>query len=263
MQAQPLCSRHLLTGAALATVLTLAPTALMAQSQPDSIPRDYYRAEFVILERLVDPTGIEEQMSGKQVEPSIQPDKALWVNQEGGTHRSDLELVPQGELHLNQAAARLERSGNYRVLTATGWYQAFPPDYDGEPLQVAVGNWLTEAGQHAVEGHIVVDRQRFLHVGIHLNHWMVNEDSLQPVSTPELPAADSAERDDGEAPALQADSGFADAGLFDVAETPAAAPLQLITWIRETRRMRSEEIHFIDSPTVGVLVFFKRIEAGN
>ena len=38
------------------------------------------------------------------------------------------------------------------------------------------------------------------------------------------------------------------------------APLELITWIRETRRMRSEEIHFIDSPTVGVLVFFRKIE---
>ncbi|MCS5561751.1 MAG: peptidoglycan binding protein CsiV, partial [Marinobacter nauticus] len=38
------------------------------------------------------------------------------------------------------------------------------------------------------------------------------------------------------------------------------APVELVTWIRETRRMRSEEIHFIDSPTVGVLVFFKKIE---
>ena len=41
----------------------------------------------------------------------------------------------------------------------------------------------------------------------------------------------------------------------------APAPLELLTWIRENRRMRSEEIHFLDSPTIGVLVFFKKIEA--
>ncbi len=35
---------------------------------------------------------------------------------------------------------------------------------------------------------------------------------------------------------------------------------ELLTWIRETRRMRSEEVHFLDSPTIGVLVFFKKIE---
>lgn len=265
MQAQPLCSRQLLVvaGAALTTALTLAPTALMAQSPSGSVPQDYYRAEFVILERLVDPTSIEEQMSGKHVEPSSQLDKALWVDQEGGSHRSDLNLVPRSELHLNQAAARLERSGNYRVLAAAGWYEAFPPDYDGEPLQVAVGDWLTEAGQRAVEGHIVVDRQRFLHVGVHLNHWMLNKEGLSTAATPELPPEEAAERDGEEVLMLQADSDSTAANLVEAAETPAVAPLQLVTWIRETRRMRSEEIHFIDSPTIGVLVFFKRIEAGD
>ncbi|MCL1488093.1 MAG: peptidoglycan binding protein CsiV [Marinobacter sp.] len=35
---------------------------------------------------------------------------------------------------------------------------------------------------------------------------------------------------------------------------------QLLTWIRETRRMRSSEIHFLDSPTIGVLIYFAKIE---
>ncbi|WP_291829920.1 CsiV family protein [Marinobacter sp.] len=250
-----------MAGAVLATALTLAPATLMAQSQSESIPQDYYRAEFVILERLVDPAGIEEQMSGKHVEPSVQVDKALWVSQEGGSHRSDLKLVPRSELHLNQAAARLERSGNYRLLAATGWYEAFPPDYDGEPLQVAVGDWLTEAGQRAVEGHIVVDRQRFLHVGVHLNHWVIDEDGLRAARVLEQPSQDPDEPNNEQAPISQRASDQATEGLLEVSERPALAPLKLATWIRETRRMRSEEIHFIDSPTIGVLVFFKRIEA--
>lgn len=246
----------------MAIALALAPSTLMAQSTSSGAPKDYYRAEFVILERLVDPRGIEEQMSGKQVEPTVQSDKALWVAQQDGGHLSDLKLVPRSELHLNQAAARLERSGNYRILAATGWYEAFPPDYDGEPLQVAIGDWLAEAGQHGVEGFIEVDRQRFLHVGVHLNHWMINQDALQSVAI-DLPLEQPAEADADQLTAIQTGSGSSVASHLEIERTPAVAPLQLVTWIRETRRMRSEEIHFIDSPTIGVLVFFKRIEAGS
>ncbi|KPQ29678.1 MAG: Protein of unknown function (DUF2803) [Marinobacter excellens HL-55] len=251
-----------MAGATLAMALALAPSALMAQSQPGNAPKDYYRAEFIILERLVDPKGIEEQMSGKQVDPTIQPDKTLWAAQQDGSHRSDLKLVPRSELHLNQAAARLERSGNYRVLAATGWYEAFPPDYDGEPLQIAMGDWLAEAGLHTVEGFIEVDRQRFLHVGVHLNHWMINPDALRSPAM-DLPPEASGEQETEQSAEIQAGSGSTAEGFFEIAQTPDAEPLQLVTWIRETRRMRSEEIHFIDSPTIGVLVFFKRIEAGS
>lgn len=44
-------------------------------------------------------------------------------------------------------------------------------------------------------------------------------------------------------------------------QLPAASSMtpELLTWIRETRRMRSEEIHYLDSPTIGVLIFFRKI----
>ncbi|MEO9588720.1 MAG: CsiV family protein, partial [Marinobacter sp.] len=51
------------------------------------------------------------------------------------------------------------------------------------------------------------------------------------------------------------------AGTDQAPVSSASQPkAELITWIRETRRMRSEEVHFLDSPTIGVLVFFKKIE---
>ena len=260
MQAQQFCLRHTVIGALLVAALMLAPTVLMAQSPSGNVPRDYYRAEFIILQRLVDPSGIEEKMSGKQVEPTIQPDRALWVQQADGNRRSDLKLVPQSELHLNQAARRLENSGNYRVLAATGWYQTFPPDYDGEPLEIGLGDWLPEAGQRAVEGHITIDRQRFLHVGIHLNHWMIDESAPRVVQVAQnVSSEDSIES--GVSEASDPRPGTEDGARFELSEaTSSASPLKLVTWIRETRRMRSEEIHFIDSPTIGVLVFFKRVE---
>ncbi|TVT35797.1 MAG: 5'-methylthioadenosine phosphorylase [Marinobacter vinifirmus] len=208
MQARDLCFKQALT-AALALAFVLVPAGKALAQTPD----DFYRAEVVIVERLADPSAIEEQMAGMPVEPPLSGIRSLWVEDANGNRASDVRLAARNELYLNQAAARLENSGNYRVLATAGWYQTFPPNYNGSPMRVAVGKWLGGAGERAVEGHIEIDRQRYLHVKVHLNHWQEGEEQQE-----------------------------------------------LITWIRETRRMRSEEIHFIDSPTVGVLVFFRKIE---
>ncbi|MGC8119345.1 CsiV family protein [Marinobacter sp. VGCF2001] len=253
-----------MASATLALSVALASPGLWAQSVPETVPDDYYRAEIVILQRLVDPAGIEEQMSGKIVDTAEEPGKTLWVEPETGERITELNLVPREELHLGQAANRLERSGNYRVLATAGWYEAFPPDYQGAPLQVATGNWLTEPGQRAVEGQITIDRKRYLHVNVHLNHWAAGtaskeasplpEDPAEPESTPE--AAVDQNRNNIPNGTIN-DTG---ANALPPAYEQSVAPPELITWIRETRRMRSEEIHFIDSPTIGVLVFFKKIE---
>ncbi|HET8848935.1 MAG TPA: CsiV family protein [Marinobacter sp.] len=219
MQARNVNLKSFVARLALTAALSLLIALPVAAQSGGNIPDDYYRAEIVILERLVDPDTITEQMAGKTIEP-LEPAKLrMWVEDANGNVSTDLRLVPTGELHLSSAIDRLERSGKYRVLASAGWYEAFPPDYQGEPLQVETGEWLPAARQHSVEGRITIDRQRFLHVDVQLNHWQVDEVAMPP------------------------------------------APLELITWIRETRRMRSEEIHFIDSPTIGVLVFFKKIEA--
>jgi len=240
LQARDICSRPPLIAIALALAFLLVPAgAAMAQARAD-----FYRAEIVIVERLVAPASVQEQMADKQVEPPLNGISSLWVVDASGNRQSDVSLAGRNELHLNQAAARLENSGNYRVLATAGWYQSFPPNYDGQPMKVAIGDWLSQAGQRAVEGHIEIDRQRYLHVNVHLNHWQDSGQS-QPASSTAAEDGNQAENQ------LQPDAAYPSA---------AAAPAELITWIRETRRMRSEEIHFIDSPTIGVLVFFRRIE---
>ena len=258
------------TQAALAALLMLF-SAIGAAQQPERplapgkpVPDDYYRAEFVILQRIVDPDAVNEQMSGRTVEPPVQTDEVLWSVRADGTTQSTLNLAPRKDLHLASAADRLERSGRYRVLATAGWYEAFPPDYRGTPLRVEVGDWLEGAGTRAVEGHITIDRQRYLHVEVHLNHWQLAENSQPalPAAQPAL-APETAAAPDATAPDELAEKVRPMTGLVANQDALAAAPLplELVTWIRETRRMRSEEVHFLDSPTIGVLVFFKKIEA--
>lgn len=233
--------------------------------------KDYYRAEFVIIERKVDPETLDERMASRIPEPpSPDMEEILRVVNRDGSSETTLELVPRGDLHLNSAANRLENSGRYRVLLATGWYQSFPPDFEGEPLRVAIGDWLEEAGHREVEGHITIDRQRYLHVGVQLNHWqplphgtLTGEDTIELIDGGEEGSSQSTDDADGEvdnsigALASGGDIAGDSQALISGANWPRA---ELLTWIRETRRMRSEEVHFLDSPTIGVLVFFKKIE---
>lgn len=226
------------------TLLTALLAATSMASHAQETPDDYYRAEFVILERIVDPDSINERMVNKQVEPPVDTNKTLYRVDQGGSASSSLKLVNRNQLHLGNAAKRLENSGHYRVLMATGWYEAFPPDYKGEPLRIEIGDWLKQAGQREIEGNITIDRQRYLHVNVHLNHWQESQ-----VAAPTIVESESTETQG------------TDFTANDEPDLQSETPLELLTWIRETRRMRSEEIHFLDSPTIGVLVFFKKVEA--
>ncbi|MDO6440760.1 CsiV family protein [Marinobacter sp. 2_MG-2023] len=230
-----LLARTLLTAFLLTTAM-----AGHAQQTPD----DYYRAEFVILERIIDPDAVNERMVNQKVAAPTDTNKDLYSVTGDGNVISSLKLQPRSQLHLGSAANRLEASGRYRVLMSAGWYEAFPPNYKGQPLRVEIGDWLAQAGQREIEGHITIDRQRYLHVAVHLNHWQEASVAASPIAQGNPDQA----------------SDSSTAANAELAIKPDI-PLDLLTWIRETRRMRSEEIHFLDSPTIGVLVFFRKIEA--
>ncbi|WP_242634465.1 CsiV family protein [Marinobacter salicampi] len=245
-----------LLAANFALLAALAPEPVLAQQG------NLYRAEIIVLERRIDPDQVEEKMASRRPDPVPELDQKLWVMDQDGAVESTLDLVPRERLHLNSAAQRLEQSGRYRVLVAAAWRESFPPDYKGQRLQVAAGDWLPEAGQREVEGYISIDRQRFLHVTAALNHWQAHPEagSQKPDPDAGLNTGDAPARSMGSQDA-QGQGDSRDIETLDLAAEPQSTPaLELITWIRETRRMRSEEIHFLDSPTIGVLVFFKRLE---
>lgn len=239
------------------TLLTALLVATSMLSHAQQTPDDYYRAEFVILERIVAPDAVNERMINRKVEPPVETDKTLYRVAQGGSVSSSLKLVNRNQLHLDNAANRLENSGKYRVLMSAGWYEAFPPNYKGQPLRIELGDWLEHAGQRAIEGNITIDRQRYLHVAVHLNHWQEGKVAAATITEGDsaITESDSAEAAGSPPTTVSPPTTGAELNL------QPEIPLELLTWIRETRRMRSEEIHFLDSPTIGVLVFFKKVEA--
>lgn len=269
----------------LTATLVFAPGSLAQATQPSqptaptgqpaltpdqqALAEDFYRAEFVILERRIEPSAVVEKMAGRLPEPpDLDAEQILRHTDESGASQTTLKLVPRNELYLKRAAERLEQSGKYRVLLAEGWYQGFPPEFQGKPLWVTLGDWLPGAGHTDVQGMITIKRQRYLHVDVRLNHWLPQSstDNLlgldlnaETPTQPHPPRIEirPASPEDGSVDPVEALGQTAPPALIAGLNWPRA---ELLTWIQETRRMRSEEVHFLDSPTLGVLIFFKKIE---
>ncbi|MGM0571693.1 CsiV family protein [Marinobacter sp.] len=234
----------------LATLALLTVLSAAAQAQ------DRYRAEIVVLERLADPL-IQENMAGK-MPGRAESSKRLWVVDSAGNRASDLDTT--SNLTLNNAAARLESSGKYRVLMKTGWIESFPNNYNGEPLTIELGDFLEAAGHRSIEGTIEINRRRYLLVTVALNHWReaTGDNRVETIEdSGDGDTRNGGDQDPGSAP-VTADEN--DTAAISPSVQSAAADKELVTWIRETRRMRSKEIHFVDSPTIGVLIYFRPVD---
>jgi hypothetical protein len=246
-----------------------------------------YRAELVLVERLDSEQDLGERMQSRRPSTPEEIEKTLLAISDSGQAYSDIDLVPTNELYLSSAISRLKNSGRFRILLAAGWYENFPPNYQGERMGVAVGDLLatTEAqasaepreAQREIEGFISIDRQRYLHVTARLNHWektpadetdsenaLAAEDAQTAVTASPADSSlnnkrtEQATATDPESIENQAQGAQAPATTDN--QPAQKPPLQLKTWLHETRRMRSEEIHYLDSPTIGLLVYFEPVE---
>lgn len=239
--------------------------ALMSLSGTTLAQDNLYRAELVLFERLDAASSIGEEMQTRRPEPNSDVQKQLWVVGPGGQVTSDLSLIPRNNLYLSSAAARLENSGRYRVLMAAGWTQSFPPNYQGEPMRVALGDMLEETGEREVQGYIDIDRIRYLHVTAHLNHWEPASEETLREGAGQDENRDPQQSDVSQDNSLAANNPYMGARSagdeFTVTDLSAeqTSDKQLLTWLHQTRRMRSEEIHYMDSPSLGLLVYFKPI----
>ncbi|PVY75454.1 peptidoglycan-binding protein CsiV [Tamilnaduibacter salinus] len=225
-----------------------ASAPLAAQTTDDD---NLYRAELVLMERLESRDGIVEKMVDRSPAPLPEEAEALWIPQDDAPALSDRDLLPAEEMHLREAAARLERSGRYRVLMTAAWHQRYAPGFDSGPMIVQLGDKLPLLGdRRQFEGSIRIERRRYLHVHARIHHWRTTIPTLPEfTSLTDSPIAAGLSPHDG------AEQG-------EMAPAPLALPKrELVTWLHETRRMRSEKLHYLDSPTLGLLVYFEPIDA--
>ena len=148
------------------------------------------------------------------------------------------EQLPSNNLRLGGDAAALSRSPNYTLLYHKAWIQPI-----GRPSSTPKALIEAEFDDYKLEGVLTLHRQRFLHAQPHLQLTSYRQQPvrLQQPAQPEGNANDMAPSEPGVARMIDA--------------APAANTWQL----NQSRRMKSNETHYIDHPKFGVLL---RIQPG-
>lgn len=154
------------------------------------------------------------------------------------------ELDP-AENDLSRIVRSINRSSLYRLLTHKSWHQPVVSEADATPVLLQAGHHYDD--YYEIDGTIKLSRSRFLHLSTDL--WYTEFSPLYNTSN-------------GSIEALQ---------VLDIDPTLAKANPKVVQWennrnrylpvhshpLKQSRRMRSETLHFIDHPYFGILVSVK------
>lgn len=238
----------------LLAVLLLLPASAIAEGEVR-----YYDVELIVFENLTErdrgaeswPTDLSLEAPEVYVEldrPFAGPLPASY------NRRYTFKPLAASKLRLKTEARLLEKSKRYRVLTHLAWRQpgmarkqALPVRIDipvaapapaasasSDPAsnQVAVALEAEEAPRnHRLHGFVRLVLARYLHFEADL--------AYQAEPRPETAALPEGSM------------------LFD-----ATATLDPIFHLRQTRRMRSKQLHYLDNPVLGILVLATPFEPG-
>jgi len=220
---------------ALALFPTLALLLPLAAAQGAT----WYRVEVIIFERTGSAGAHAEHWRADPGRPELA--RAVELSAGAGTAHA-YSAAARSEYALRGAAARLENSGAYRVLMHTAWRQPGFGRNRARPIHLRSGPKLLDqtgaraqgssgtstrstsiaASRAGAEGTVRLYRSRYLHFEADLLY--------------HRPA------------------GRAGAGSTSGTAGTAANWQPTLFRLRESRRMRSEEIHYLDHPLFGVLV---------
>lgn len=180
-------------------------------------------------------------------------------------------LLPQEELSFSEIKQRLLRPKDLRQLFHGAWRQPIGKRNDSESLLIRGGDQFDD--HFELEGSISLGLERYLHITTNL--WLstfVSNAGRKENPWPVLPKAPivSSANNGGSAIFKEAQSVFdqanpkSDSGMIAVSNHVIKNPFLDLTssqyavdqtsTMRQSRRMRSNELHYIDHPLMGLLV---------
>lgn len=189
--------------------------------------------------------------------------------------------LPAEDLEYRGKAAYMARNGGYRVLFHNAWLQ--PVGEQAEALPIVLDRSGDGGPWPELQGSILLYLARYLHLETDLwlntqgqyfpGRWRMPPPPLSPVSLiveePEpLPATADAigvaaparsplpARDSEPAPVGESGTADSSTGEFvaEVEETGPVYPFRHAVTLRQTRRMRSDELHYLDHPMFGLVI---------
>lgn len=257
----------------LALVASALPTASLAQEDNPNVGR-WYQVEIILFQqreesdvnetwpRFPDLTSLEHSQSLRQVPDSDEellrpiPASSLHPPEDLPSRwplvdflegkEEPMVILPKPLLQLTEEAERLHDSRGRRVILHTGWNMPVSAQADTDYLRLFDGTPID--GHYELDGTLGIYVGRFLHVQTDLNQTRY-ERTQEPMTLmrEDLPA-ESLEPGSTPVPLRQ-----------DVGSTfrfgPSLVPVESARF-QESRRMRSNELHYIDHPQLGLIIQF-------
>lgn len=183
--------------------------------------------------------------------------------------QQSLQALPENAHLLHSELRRLQRRDDFQVLYSASWIQAVPDRQHPLPLLIQAGT--KEQELFNLEGTIAITLGRYLHAAVDLwLHDFADEPVDLPVPESELMSESTEPNADMQvAPdtllitTLQEDSLqlFPESPLNPLPAT-VAKPEPAAQWMQlnESRRMRSDELHYLDHPKFGILIKIDPVE---
>jgi len=152
-------------------------------------------------------------------------------------------LIPRPLLTLSAEAQRVNQSRGRRTLLHLGWNMPMPGEDD--PVQVRLWSGPQYGDLHEIDGTLGFYVGRFLHVEANL-YW--SEFGLEPAPAPDWFDADRVQLNTWQVPLMPPEPA-------DYSPFPQFVPLNALHFNTQ-RRMRSNELHYLDHPRLGLLIQF-------
>lgn len=203
---------------------TLSSSSVFAQNEGR-----WYEVEILIFKRLGSEAYTDETWP-ENTEFSYPNLYQYLVEREG----KNFSVLPRETHKLDAYSYALNRNANYDILFHKAWQQQMQSEDQSPSIIISAGKDIN--GHKELEGSIKIYIGRFIHV---LNDlWLTSSQQKSGRVWSSLPSRpDSSSRK----------------ASFRTSSYPVAT-------LRERRRMRSNELHYIDHPLMGMLVIFTPIE---
>ncbi|GAB1257015.1 hypothetical protein NBRC116494_15170 [Aurantivibrio plasticivorans] len=169
-----------------------------------------------------------------------------------------LILLAPEELQLSEQVEKIQRNNHYRVLFHGGWHHPFVEREKERGIIISAGDRFDH--HHELEGSIELKLQRYLHLTTNLWLTQFATNFGEESEWPELPWPPNRQRPIQDLSTNNWFTGgfnqsFNNEIQFD-SLVEKSYVVKNIAPVEVTRRMRSNELHYIDHPLVGILVQF-------
>ncbi|UTW04845.1 hypothetical protein KDX31_07560 [Amphritea atlantica] len=244
----------------LTSGIVLALTLILLNSSTVQADTSDYKVELLIF----------SHKSSDALSDEIWPDidsipqrrsRSLKYNQQG-QNSAYFTRLPKSALSLSNKQASLRRSSLYRVLFHEAWIQPIG-ETKGEHVVRLNGGEILDNGLYELDGYISIDKARYLHFRSDLFHSrrLSPEESLMLLKPSPGPTLTTNTETSPETitgmPVTQLQDSSTNGNRY---LTQTRIPDFITVEMESARRMRRNELHYLDHPLFGMLVMISPAE---